>query len=278
MNRENDFKERSLGVWTWILWAGLTLLMGAYTIYSTYELWPSLIVLAVLGALVTLVCSWYVTGHTREIDKHIRQRAIIGFWVMTGAAIVNVGAHGFVSRYVHSIGEQEVKQKAEREDRNRLANEEAARQERILKATGDTLDKARRQSDSATYQAKKAGVAPPPPPKISLPQVKADQPIKINEVTASAADALQWSFWVIFIGFMLQLVADVVGSGVVHHARIEDRNANGIPDYIERIFQDDPEYARMKYPNEYARLMARHQSTKTNKDEFPNSLDFGPKA
>lgn len=272
MDRNNDFKKRPLGPWTWFLWFGLTAALSAYTIYSTRELWPELFWMAVLGAAGIVVASFYTTAHIQEVEPSVRNAAAGAKLLMLFAMVANVAMHGAASRDVGNVSKLRAEQVEAQDRANKLANEEAARNKQILDATGNAIKRATDYNNNASWQARQAGSAPPPPVRLRLPEINAaGSGIKIDPTLASIAAAAAAWFWRVFGGFLFELVAAIGGASYVLHRRIEDRNANGVPDWIENLYAMSPELVRDRFPDFFHVLSGANKTT--GKEEFPKEID-----
>lgn len=269
MNRNNDYTERSIR-WTWFLWFGLTIPLSAFLIYSTYELWPELVFMAALGAAAIIFASIYTTAHLNEIDPGIRQTARESKALMLAAMILNVGIHGMAGRSVGLEAQRRAEQEANQARQSRLAAEKADREKALLESQAKVLDRATRYSNATTYQASRAGVAPPPPPRVGLAKIAGeDAPVEIGTVTASPVERKSAWFWPGIFGFLVELIAGVWAGVRVLHARTRDDNQNGVPDWIERVYRVNPEFVRDHYPAFYRIL----SGARDEKDQFPREID-----
>jgi len=272
MDRNNDFKKRALGPWTWFLWFGLTTALSAYTIYSTRELWPELFWMAVLGAAGIIVASFYTTAHIQEIEPTVRNAAAGAKLLMLFAMVANVAMHGAASRDVGNVAKQRAEQIEAQDRANKLADAEAARNKQVLDAAGNAIKRATDYNNNASWQARQAGSAPPPPVRLKLPEINAGgSGIKIDPTLASTAAAAAAWFWWVFSGFLFELIAGIGGASYVLHRRIEDRNANGVPDWIERLYEMNPDLVRDRFPDFFRILSGANKAT--GKEEFPKEID-----
>lgn len=278
MNRERDFRERSLGFWTWAKWIGVTFSLTIYIIYSTFELWRDLFWMSVLGAVAIVVCSWYATGHTREIEPGVRQKGLVAIWIMYGAMIFNVAMHGAASRDVANAAKLRAEQ-IEQQDRAQEAKDrEAKRLADVLTAQRQADQAATRRAEAEASLARQAGVAPRAPRStgsrnVDLSGLHTD--INAPAELQSAARVADGWFWWVFCGFLLELIAGIAGASMVHHERTRDDNANGVPEWIERLYRMNPAIVEQRFPDFYRILSGAKEN---GKSEFPKELDTsGPK-
>lgn len=273
-----DFKRRALGPWTWFLWFSLTMALSAYTIYSTHELWPELFWMAVLGAAAIIAASFYTAAHIQEIEPTVRNAALAAKLIMLVAMVFNVAMHGAASRDVGNVAKQRAEQIEAQERANKLADAEAERSRKVLEAAGQTIKRATDYNNNAAWQARRSGTNTPPPVRLNMPNLNTGgSGIKIDATLASAAVAAAAWFWWVFSGFLAELIAAIAGASYVLHRRIEDRNANGIPDWIENLYAMNPAIVQERFPDFYRVLSGK--AGPTGREEFPRELDTdAPKA
>ena len=245
---EEKFSETPL-FWKWVLWAVLILPLTTYVIYSTWETWPSLLPLALLGAVTVVGSSFYVARHLTDIDDLVRNRAIVAAILIEIAMLFNAIAHGGGARAFENAKVGEV----EREKwLNLNAQVEAQRADNLSKINQSEKEKADAQArlekqsalrtDAETRQARLTGIRPPirsalSPSSSPPPSVQWDAPRVTPAAAAfllSPAQVLENWFWRVFSGLILELSFAVGGGLLVLRETLVDRDKNGIADYRER--------------------------------------------
>src|SRR3990172_4776745 len=219
---EEKFSETPL-FRKWVLWAVLILPLTTYVIYSTWETWPSLLPLALLGAVTVVGSSLYVARHLTDIDDLVRNRAIVAAILIELAMLFSAIVHGGGARAFENarVGESE-KEKADAQAR--LEKQSALR------------------TDAETRQARLTGIRPPirsalSPSSSPPPSVRWDAPRVTPAAAAfplSPAQVLENWFWRVFSGLILELSFAVGGGLLVLRETLVDRDKNGIADYRER--------------------------------------------
>lgn len=249
------YKDRKLGPWTWFVILVITVAFQIYMILSTSHLWPDLLSLAIVAAIADVAAVIYITAHVMEIDAIVRKTAISALVAIHAGFILNIALHGAASRDVGNVARMRAEQIENQKREDQMMENQARRNKEVLAAAGQTLEKARRYSDSVTNQARRAGVEAPPPLRLRMPEIKAeDSGPQISEVTASTGQTSKSWMWWVFGGFIAALGLGIGSASAVLHAKTTDEDGNGIPDYIERMYRIRPDVVQARFPEFYAIL------------------------
>lgn len=253
-----DFKKRSLPFWGWFLWA-ISVPLVAATIYNTWHLWPRLLVLAALSGLTILGSGIILMAHTMEIVPTVRNKALIADLLAIGSLILSIGLHTAAGRSVDTAESYRAEQQENQERANRFQEEAARRQKELLQAEASRDQAAYRRALAEIERARKTGVAPPrssgarPVPQSTMPGGVPE----IGSVTASPNENKEWWYPYVLTAFLLELIAAIGGPMWVYHERVRDRDGNGIPDYVEALWELDPDRVRREYPHLVRKLVER---------------------
>ena len=257
-----DFKKRSLPFWGWFLWA-ISLPMVAATIYNTWHLWPRLLVLAVLSGVTILGSGIMLMAHTMEIVPAVRNKALIADLITVISLIVSIGMHTAAGRSVDTAESHRAEQYENQERANRFQEDAARRQKELLQAEASRDQAAYRRTLAEIERAKRAGVAPPPARqsgRSSVPSLASGVP-HIESVTASPNESKEWWYPFVLAAFIFELISAVGGPLWVYHERVTDRDGNGIPDFVEALWQLDPDRVRREYPHLVKKLIENDRGT-----------------
>lgn len=241
--RGRDLKSHRIKPWAWFLWIGFDVLLVSYTIKSTYDVWPKLLWLAVLGGGAVLVGSLYVAAHSYDALAMVRSRATLGALWLTVALVINVLGHGAVSRNYSTAEELRAEQMELFEKTSKVAAEERRdlgvlldKQTGLAKANAE-IDKnasLRNESERRFYKSTGRMKAPAPATTgVTVAPITGFKPTQVATVSASPATTAEAWFWWVFSGFAIELVASAVVSTWVKKATLKDLNNNGILDSEE---------------------------------------------
>lgn len=262
-----QYKKRSLAFWGWFLWAVSVPLVIA-TIWNTYHLWPRLLPLAALSGLTILGSGIMLMAHTMEIVPSVRYKALLADGASVLALLLSIGIHAAAGRAVDTAAMRRAEQIENQERANRLAEDAARRQRELFQAEASRDQAAYRRTLAEIEKARISGQALPrqqarPTASASV----AGQSPAIEAVTASPNASLEWWYWFVLAAFLAEIGVAFLGPIVVYHERIKDRNGNSIPDFVEQLFELDPDRVQREYPEFYRKL--------TDKN-FIKAMEAGP--
>lgn len=254
-----DFKKRSLPFWGWFLWFISVPLVTA-TIYNTHHLWPRLLVLAILSGLTILGSGIMLMAHTMEIVPAVRNKALLGDLIMVASLIVSIGFHAAAGRSVDTAESSRAEQQENQERANRFQEDAARRQKDLLLAEANRDQAAYRRTLAEIERAKRAGTAPPRAHRRNgqslAPDLTANAP-QIEAITASPNAKKEWWQPYVLAALLVELLAAIGGPLWVYHERVVDRDGNGIPEFVETMWELDPDRVRREYPHLVKKLQER---------------------
>lgn len=241
--RGRDLKSHRIKPWAWFLWIGFDVLLVSYTVKSTYDVWPKLLWLAVLGGGAVLVGSLYVAAHSYDALNMVRHRATVGALWLTLALLLNVLGHGAVSRNYSTAQELRAEQMELFDKTSKVAADERRdmgvlldKQTGLANANAKIDENAARRNESERRFYKSTGrikQASPGAAAVTVAPITGFKPTQVVAVTASPAATAETWFWWVFGGFAIELIASAVVSTWVKKATLKDLNNNGIIDSEE---------------------------------------------
>lgn len=237
-----DFKKTPIW-WKWFLWTVLVLPLSFYIIYSTAHTWPSLLWLAIPGAVTVVGCSIYVARHITDIQNLLRSRAFTAAVFLESALILNGSLHGGISRAYENANVAEVQRKSRLDEKLKVDREKTENFERRQKAESERL-LAQAQADknaaaklrAQTDQFRTTGIIKGKPVDNSIPVPFNPSTTSIepqgyepDEKFDSPAKVLKDWFPFVFGGFILEIIAAAIGGFSVLHKRLEFENKTDQP-------------------------------------------------
>lgn len=263
-DRGRDLKTHRIKPWARFLWVCFDLCLVTYTIVSTYEVWPHLLLMSILGGIAVLAASLYVTDHSFDKLDEVRSRATIGGFCLTLALVLNVLGHGGVSRSYSTQEELRAEQQENQDRANDARQQElgalnniATQNANIAKANAEVDRNAATRTDSdrrffnTTGRLRGSGSTAG---AVKPVEVKGFKLTEAEEVTASPAEEAESWFWWVFAGFALELLTAVFVYFWVKAATNKDLNNNGILDSeeTEETAPSAPVYHDRETPPVYA--------------------------
>lgn len=228
----------------------LSVPLVAATIYNTWHLWPNLLILALLAGLTILGSGVYLIAHTMEIVPAVRRKALIADTLAVGSLVISIGLHVAAGRDVETASSYRAEQQENQERANRFQEEAARRQKELLQAEAARDQAAYKRTLAEIERAKRTGGALPPPRPVrpAGSVVLEGAAPRIGEITASPNARKDSWYYYVLAAFLVELLTAVFGPVAVYHERTCDRDGNGIPDFIEKLWEMVPDRVRREYP------------------------------
>lgn len=257
-------------------WALFIVVIGAldYMIYrSTDHAFPDLLELTVGMMVLTGAFTSFTHANANEPDPLVRRFGLAGFLAVALLDVATLWGHVSLSRDLSAAKAGQVEKRENESWAERLKTSATEREVKRLAAESETY-KSRAELEKA--QTRKLQTLPPtlrsqlattlmrsqkgqgsttakddPPPALLDPHIKQE-----GEATVYKTETQVKAEWRGFISkstLFTVLIAVLFAAGMVA-IKHWDSNSNNIPDYVERIYERNPELCRELYPEWYAIL------------------------